>query len=153
MGISDDAIGALVYRSCLALDGEDFAAYLALCAPETRYRITNYSPEIRKEVILLNLDRAGLVALFESLPNHLNLPGSLMRHASVYLVERNGKGTAAEVTSSLAVIQTDPEGVSRVYAAGHYHDTVDLTRPNPLITSRTTRLQTRDIGIGTEVPL
>ena len=150
---SDDGIRGLVHRSCLALDGEDFAAYLALCASEMRYRITNYSPEIRKDVILMNLDRAGLAALFESLPDHLKLPGSLMRHASVYLIERKRNRTVAEVTTSLVVIQTDAEGLSRVYAAGHYHDTVDLTRPTPMLTSRTLHLQTRDIGIGTEVPL
>lgn len=153
MPISDDTIRGLIYRSCLALDAEDFAAYLALCAPEMRYRITNHSPEIRKDVVLMNLDRAGLSALFESLPDHLKLPGSLMRHASVYLIERKRNGTAAAVTTSLVIIQTDPDGLSRVYAAGRYFDTVDLTRPIPMLTSRTLHLQTRDIGIGTEVPL
>ena len=152
MRISDDAVRTLVYRSCLALDEEDFAAYLALCAEKMHYRITCYSPEIRKDVILMNHDRAGLAALFESLPDHIKLPGHLMRHASVYEIKRVRNGTVAEATTSFMVIRTDDEGLSGVFAAGRYFDTVDVTRPVPMLTSRMVRLQTRDIGIGTEVP-
>ena len=152
MRISDDAVRTLVYRSCLALDEEDFAAYLALCAEKMHYRITCYSPEIRKDVILMNHDRAGLAALFDSLPDHIKLPGDLMRHASVYEIKRVRNGTVAEATTSFTVIRTDDEGLSGVFVAGRYFDTVDVTRPVPMLTSRTVRLQTRDIGIGTEVP-
>ncbi len=152
MRIGDDTVKALVYRSCLALDADDFKAYLALCAPEMHYRIVCYSPEIRKDVILMNHDRAGLAALFESLPDHIALPGRLMRHASVYEIERKRNGTGAKVTTSLVVIQTEPEGLSRVFAAGRYFDSIDVTRPVPMLTSRIVRLETRDIGIGTEVP-
>ena len=152
MPIDDDAVRALVYRSCLALDAEDFTAYLALCGPDMRYRIVCYSPEIRKDVVLMNHDRAGLAALFESLPDHIALPGKLMRHASVYAIERKRNGTVAAVTTSLLVIRTEPEGLSGVFAAGRYFDTVDVTRPVPMLTGRTVRLDTRDIGIGTVVP-
>ena len=99
MRISDDAVRTLVYRSCLALDEEDFAAYLALCAEKMHYRITCYSPEIRRDVILMNHDRAGLAALFDSLPDHIKLPGDLMRHASVYEIKRVRNGTVAEATT------------------------------------------------------
>lgn len=152
MPMTDDAVRALVYRSCLALDDEDFAAYLALCGEEMRYRIACYSPEIGKDVILMNHDRAGLAALFESLPDHIKLPGRLMRHASVYEIARDRDGAVAAAKTSLVVIRTDPEGLSHVFTAGRYHDTIDVTRPVPMLTSRTMRLHTRDIGIGTEVP-
>ena len=152
MPVSDDAVRALVYRSCLALDHADHAGYLALCAEGMRYQITCHSPEIGKDVILMNHDRAGLVALFESLPDHIKLPAELMRHASVYELVRTHDETVAEVTTSLVIIRTDPEGLSHVFAAGRYFDTVDVTGPVPMLTSRTLRLQTRDIGIGTEVP-
>jgi len=152
MRVSDDDLRAFVYRSCVVLDQHDYAGYLALCADEMRYQITYHSPEIGRDVIVMNLDHAGLSALFESLPDHIQLPGELMRHASVYGIVRKRNGTVAEATTSLVIIRTDPEGLSHVLAAGHYHDTVDVTRPRPLLTSRTLRLQTRDIGIGTEVP-
>jgi len=150
---TDDKLRELVYRSCLALDALDFAGYLGLCGDQMRYQIINYSPEIRKDVILMNLDRDGLAALFESLPHHITLPGTLLRHASVYLIERQRNGTVALLTSSLLVVQTDADGLSRIFAAGRYHDTVDITQPVPNLISRTARLETRDIGIGCEVPL
>ncbi len=152
MPTSDDDVRALVYRSCLALDRHDYAGYLALCAEEMRYQITYHSPEIGKDVIVMNLDHAGLTALFESLPDHIKLPGELMRHASVYGIARKRSGTVAEVTTSLMIIRTDLDGLSHVFAAGRYFDTVDITRSVPMLTGRTLRLQTRDIGIGTEVP-
>ena len=46
MPISERDISALVYKSCLALDEEDFDAYLALCGTDFRYRITARSPEL-----------------------------------------------------------------------------------------------------------
>ena len=152
MHISDDDVRALVYRSCLALDQDDYASYLALYAEEMCYQITCYSPEIGKDVILMNHHREGLAALFETLPDHIKLPGNLMRHASVYEIARKRNGTVAEVTTSLLIVRTDPEGLSHVFAAGRYFDGVDVTGPAPMLTDRTLRLQTRDIGIGTEVP-
>ena len=152
MHISDDAVRALVYRSCLALDQDDYAGYLALCTEEMRYQITYHSPEIGKEVILMNHHKAGLVALFETLPDHIKLPGELMRHASVYEIARTRNGTVAEVTTSLVTIRTDPEGLSHVFAAGHYFDTIEVNGSVPMLSRRILRLQTRDIGIGTEVP-
>ena len=152
MCVSDDTVRALVYRSCLALDQDDYSSYLALCAEEMRYQITYYSPEIGKDVILMNHYRAGLVALFESLADHIKLPGELIRHASVYEIVRKRNGEVAEVTTSLLVVRTDPEGLSQILAAGRYFDFIDISGPVPMLMSRTLRLQTRDIGIGTEVP-
>ena len=152
MHISDDAVRALVYRSCLALDQDDYAGYLALCTEEMRYQITYHSPEIGKDVILMNHHTAGLVALFETLPDHIKLPGELMRHASVYEIARTRNGTVAAVTTSLVTLRTDPEGLSHVFAAGHYFDTIEVNGSVPMLSRRILRLKTRDIGIGTEVP-
>ena len=152
MRVSDDAVKALVYRSCLALDQNDYSDYLTLCAKKMRYQITYYSPEIGKDVILMNHYRAGLAALFETLADHIKLPGELIRHASVYEITRKRDGAVAEVTTSLLVVRTDPEGLSHILAAGRYFDFIDVTGPVPMLLSRILRLQTRDIGIGTEVP-
>ena len=39
------AIEELIYRTCLALDAQDYKAFLELCDADFRYTITTYSPE------------------------------------------------------------------------------------------------------------
>ena len=56
------AIEELVYRSCLALDEKDFKGYLDLCDESFRYTISAHSPEIRKDMIWLDHDQAGIAA-------------------------------------------------------------------------------------------
>lgn len=77
----------LIYRSCISLDKGNFAQWLDLCAPEFRYTITTYSPEIRKQMVWLEHDREGMEDLFKMLPKHNSDHSPLTRHASVYLVE------------------------------------------------------------------
>ena len=153
MSVGDEAIRQLVCQSCLYLDGEDFDAFLSLCAPEFRYQIKVYSPEINKEMIWMDHERKELEALFVALPDHLRLLGKLMRHVSVYLIERNGSGDQASVTSSFVVLHTDPEGKSKLLAGGRYLDSVDVRGETPRLLSRTTRLETRDVGVGWQAPL
>ncbi len=50
-------IEELVYRSCLALDDKDFKGYLNLCDGGFRYMITTHSPEIRKDMVWLDLQQ------------------------------------------------------------------------------------------------
>ncbi len=149
--VNERAIERLVYRSCRCLDDEDFAAYLALCAPGFRYRITAHSPEIRKDMIWLDHDRDGLAALFENLPEHVRRLGRLMRHASVYDLAMEGR--TARVESSLVVIHTGLDGRSSVFAAGRYLDGIETDGEAPLLLSREVRLETRDLGIGSHVPI
>ncbi len=144
-------IERLIYRSCRCLDEEDFAGYLDLCAPDFHYRVTAHSPEIRKDMIWLDHDREGLAALFENLPSHLRRPGRLLRHASVYDVTT--KGAQATVETSLVVLLTGFDGRTGVLAAGRYEDSVQLEGQAPLLLSRTVRLETRDLGIGSHGPI
>src|SRR4029450_3917898 len=64
------AIEELVYRSCLAPDARHFKGFLDLCDAPFHYSITAYSPEIRKDMIWLAHDRAGIETLFPNLPRH-----------------------------------------------------------------------------------
>ncbi len=150
MAVGDDAIRQLIGRSCLYLDKEDFAAFLELCASTFTYRIRVYSTEIRNDMVWMSHDRATLETLIEVLPDHLRLLGTLMRQASVCLVERNGM--RASVTSSLIVMHTAADGQSKLFAGGHYHDEIDISA-EPLLLSRTARLETRDIGLGWQAPI
>ena len=144
-------IERLIYRSCRCLDEEDFAGYLDLCAVDFHYRITAHSPELRKEMIWLDHDRKGLAALFENVPTHLRRPARLFRHASVCDVTT--EGARARVETSLVVLATGFDGKTAVLAAGRYEDSVQLEGEAPLLLSRTVRLETRDLGIGSHVPI
>src|SRR6185503_19258879 len=94
-------IEELVYRSCMALDERDFKAFLDLCDPGFRYKVTVYSPEIRKEMVWLDHDRKGMETLFTNLPRHNSDHSPLVRHATVYTVKVQGE--EAEVVSALQV--------------------------------------------------
>lgn len=151
--VSNQAIRELVYRSCMALDDERFDEFMQLCSPAFQYRIAVYSPDIRKEMTWLAQDYNGMKALLEAVPHHLKRLGTMKRHATVYLIDRLADGPTARVTSSLLVISTDPEGRSKLFLAGSYHDEIDLGSGAPLLASRRVQLETRDLGVGTHVPV
>jgi len=150
----DTQIRDLIYRSCLRLDEGDFAGWLALCAPEFHYTITAYSPEIRKEMVWLDHDYEGMEGLFKVLPKHNSDHSPLTRHASVYTVEFDDDANEASVITSLAVYRTQLDGGStELFAVGKYFDTVTLEDEAPLLKSRNVRLDTRELGIGSHMPL
>lgn len=152
MTASDDDIKSVIYQSCIYLDDERFADYISLCAPDYRYRITTYSPDLRKDMVWLDHGRQDLATLLDNVANHVRLPGKLTRQASVYVVNRD-RGGVAQVTTSLIVTYTEPDGASRVYAVGRYHDVLDVSGDTPLLTSREVRLETRDLGPGSHIPM
>jgi len=142
----------LVHRSCLALDREDFRGFLAFCAPQFQYRIAAYSPEIRKEMIWFDQDHGGLEAMFDMVSQHLKRLGSLFRHPSMGVVDRLSENEMQVVTSVL-IVDTDPNGRSRLFAAARYTDTIDLAGPAPRLAARFVKLETRDLGVGSHIPL
>jgi methanesulfonate monooxygenase small subunit len=148
---SDQAIREVIYRACLALDAEEFETFMALCSPDFNYRLTVFSPEIRKDMTWLEQDYAGMKALLEMVPQHMTRPGSLKRHVSVYLIDRDGE--TATVTSSFIVIATDGNGKSSVFVTGNYYDDIDCSGDQPLLRSRRAHLETRDLGTGTHMPI
>jgi len=152
MSISDEQITRLIYRSCLRLDAEDFEAYLELFAPDFEYRISNYSVEIRKDQRWLDVNQDEYKALLESIPLHSKPLGTFARHANVYDIERNGEDRV-RVTTFLTVYYTTPDGGTTVFAVGKYLDEVDISGDQPLISDREVRLETREVGIGSIVPM
>ena len=125
-------IEELVYRSCMALDERDFKGFLELCDPGFRYKVTVYSPEIRKEMVWLDQDRRGMETLFTNLPRHNSDHSPLVRHATVYTVKMNGG--EAEVISALQVFRTALDGGT------------------PRLASRVVRMETRQLGFGSHIP-
>lgn len=150
----DSAVRGLIYRSCLRLDEGDFPGWLDLCAPEFRYTITAYSPEIRKEMVWLDHDRDGMEGLFKMLPKHNSDHSPLTRHASVYVVDLDEEGNEATAITSVVVYRTAMDGgATDLFAVGKYFDTVSLEGEVPLLAGRNVRLDTRELGIGSHFPL
>ncbi|HEX4331026.1 MAG TPA: nuclear transport factor 2 family protein [Usitatibacter sp.] len=144
-------IEELVYRSCLALDDQDFKAFLELCDPGFRYTVTAYSPEIRKEMTWLDHDKAGMETLFTQLPRHNSDHSPLTRHATVYTVKVDGG--EAEVVSALQVFRTTLDGgTTELYTVARLVDTVKLDGAAPRLVRRHVRMGTRELGFGTHIP-
>lgn len=151
--IPRQSIDELIYRSCLLLDQKDFPGFLALCDPAFHYAITTYSPEIKKEMIWLEHDKAGLKTLFDNLPKHNSDHSPLTRHLTVYTATPNGSDGEAQVVSALQIFKTTLDGgVTELFAVGKMYDKVKLDGDKPLLVDRNVRLDTRMLGIGYHIP-
>jgi len=144
-------IEELVYRSCLALDERDYKGFLALCDPGFRYKVMVYSPEIRKDMVWLDHDRAGMETLFVNLPRHNSDHSPLSRHATVYTVKVQGQ--QAEVVSALQVFRTALDGgATELYSVARLIDTIKLDGGEPRLASRVVKVETRQLGFGSHIP-
>jgi methanesulfonate monooxygenase subunit beta len=105
-------------------------------------------------MVWLDHDREGMEGLFKMLPKHNSDHSPLTRHASVYTVEYDETRERASVITSLAVYRTQLDGgATSLFALGKYFDTVTLEDETPLLASRNVRLDTRELGIGSHLPL
>lgn len=144
-------IEELIYRSCLAMDDRDFKGFLALCDAGFRYKVTAFSPEIRKDMTWLDHDRAGMEALFTQLPRHNSDHSPLTRHATVYTVKMNGQ--TAEVLTALQVFRTALDGgATELFAVARLVDTVKLDGGEPKLAQRVVKIETRQLGYGSHIP-
>jgi methanesulfonate monooxygenase small subunit len=143
----------LVSLSCLLLDEEKFDRYLELFSAPSRYRITAYSPDLRKDQAWLDLDRKELETLLSNLPRHVRLPGRFLRHPNGFIVQEEEGSKELLVTTSLLVAHTDVDGVSRLFAAGRYRDRIEWVAGEARLKEREVRLDTRQFGPGSHVPI
>ena len=103
---ADKEITELVYQSCFLLDEMNFSGYLDLCAPEFRYKIVAYSPELRKDMVWQDVDREELEHHFSLIPRHVREMVSLSRFPTLYTIRYDGDGKRANVLSGLQVFKT-----------------------------------------------
>ena len=137
----------------MTLDDKQFNAYLELCDPAYHYKITAYSPEIRKDMTWLEHDKAGMQALFANLPKHTSDQSPLTRHVTVYTVKEDPATRQAQVISALQVFKTSLDGgATELFAVGKLHDQISLTDAGPKLLAREVRLQTRMLGFGYHIP-
>lgn len=147
------AVTELIHRSGLIMDECDFKGYLELCAPEYQYRITAYSPEIRKDMTWLEHDKAGMKSLFDNLHRHNSDKSPITRNINICLVEIDESAKEANVTSTMQVYRhTLDGGETELFAVGKLYDKVALRDDGPALLSRNVRLDTRVLGYGYHIP-
>ncbi len=147
------AVESLIYRSSLLLDAGDFDGFLGLCHPDFRYAIHAHSPEIRRDMVWMDLDKAGLATLFRNLPRHNSDHAPLSRHVTVYTVSVTAAGDQAGAVSALQVFQTALDGGrTELFAVGKIHDVARVAGDDATLLSRIIRLDTRLLGIGSHIP-
>ncbi len=143
----------LVYDTCMLLDARDFKSFLDHCDQQFEYKLSAYSPEIKREMTWLDHDRAEMEDLFNTLPKHNTDPSPLTRNAVVYKVDVDETGKRASVVSALQVFKTAVNGgVTQLFAIGKYFDTVALDGNAPRLLARHVKLDTRDLGWGHHIP-
>lgn len=151
---TETAIRELVAKTCLALENNDYSGYLKLCDIDFQYRITAYSPEIRKEMVWLEKDKKGMKDLFDLLPKQNMDRTPLTRHFSLFTVERSTDDDRLKVTSALQLFRTETQGGdTSLVAVGKYIDRIRLNEDgSALLVDREVRLDTRMLGKGYHVP-
>jgi len=148
----------LIARGAFLLDERRFGEWIDLTAPEFRYRIQAYSPDIRRDMTWLDHDRAGMVALIELLPKHHVDGADLLRQVSVGELHSES-ATEASSVSSLAIFYTARDigdshvdgGSSRLFLVGRYHDRFRTEGGKWRLSERSVRLQTRQLGVGSHL--
>lgn len=154
-------IQQLVYKSCLFMNDESWKDYLALCDSQSfRYRVTNYSPEIRREQVWADRDFKAMKASFDLLPRHNSDRSKLTRQVSVYTVDYDDAAREASVVSALTIYRTQLDGVNSyvesgqtsLYAVGLYKDRIRLEDGAAKLIERTVQLDTRQLDVGSHKP-
>lgn len=150
---TERAIREALYQAAAALDREEFHLFLNFCASEFDYRISTYSPEIRREMILLQKDRAGMHELLSTLSKHNRDRTPIVRHWSLSLIRSVDGTNSFDAISTLQVYRTAPDGgVTSLYAVGRYLDRFAFEGDRALMAARDVRLETRMLGTGYHVP-
>jgi methanesulfonate monooxygenase small subunit len=145
-------ITALIYKSLLTLGDLNFKEFLNLCAPNYHYKITAYSPEIRKEMIWLEESRQSLEQLFINLPKHNSDHSRLSRLGNVYLIDKIAPHEWSVLTFLQVFRTTLDGGATELFAIGKIYDKVTETNAEFKLLDREIKLETRMFGFGHHIP-
>ena len=150
-----------IYRSCLLLDDEQWDDWLGLCDADFEYKITSFSPEIRKDMIYFSGSKSELKTMCGMLPKHNTDHSPLKRHAVVYTVDVSDDGASASAVTSFVIYQNLLDGVnshvdsgeSRLFCVGRYIDKLAVGEAGAKLVTREVRLENRRLDKGSHWPL
>jgi 3-phenylpropionate/cinnamic acid dioxygenase small subunit len=143
---------ALIYDAGALLDEERFEDWLGLMAPGFTYMISTHSDELRKRMVWMDQDDAGLRHLFANVNRHERHTGRLRRH--VALSRKVGGEEGAELYASpVAIYHTELNGVTQLYGTGRYHDKIVRIDGKARLLRREIDLDTRRLAFGPHLPL
>ena len=150
-----------IYRSCIYLDDEQWPEWLDLCSEDFNYRITSYSPEIRKDMIYFAHSFSELKSMTEMLPKHNTDHSPLKRHAVVYTVSLAEGLKYADAVTSVVIYQNMLDGVNshidsgetRLFCVGRYIDKLVISDQQAKLADREVRLENRRLDKGSHWPL
>ena len=156
-------IEVCIYESCLALNSEDWEKFLSFCAKDKfNYRITNYSPEIKKEQCWMERNWQGLKGILYILPKHNTNHSPLTRHITVYQINPTNTANVYEVVSIFSLSRTELDGLNshlysgqtKLFAVGKYIDQirVDSESFKAEFIYRNFVFETRQIDVGSHIP-
>ena len=145
------AIFAVIRTTAARLDDENLDGWLALFAAGSRYEIKAYGPEIRADMSWWNSDRDELEKILAEAKLHVRDPGKRLH--LVTPISADLSGDRATALSHFAIMRTDPDGNSAVYAAGRYEDAFVKQDGGWLYQNHIAVLDTRKIEPFTHLPL
>ena len=150
-----------IYKASLYLDECRWADWLNLCDDKFYYAIKAFSPEINYEMTYLDGYRSDLVSMTSMLPKHNTDHSPLSRHTVAYTVDVNKNKETATAVSSVAVYQTQLNGInshvlageSNVFIVGKYLDKFCTKKGEPFFLERIVQLDTRRLDKGSHWPI
>jgi len=158
--VSDAAVTALLDRAAIfavirttaaRLCNEDLDGWLALFASESRYEIRAYGPEIHADMSWWHSGRGELEKILAEAKLHVRDPGKRLH--LVTPISAEVFGDRATALSHFAIMRTDPDGNSAVYAVGRYEDVFIKQDGSWLYETHVVALDTRKIEPFTHLPL
>lgn len=150
-----------IYRATIALDGQEWNDWLALCSEDFYYVITSFSPEINKDMIYMEGDLKEMTSVIDLLPKHNTDHSPLRRHTSVYTVDVAEDGKSASAVSSFVVYQNMLDGnnshidsgESRLFLIGKYIDDLVIENDQVKFLKREVKLDNRRLDKGSHWPI
>lgn len=150
----DRSVQELVYRSCQLLNQNDYDGFMECCGESFRYKITAYSPELLKDMTWQDVDRKELYTHLKLIEKHVSDPALLTRHSAAGRISYREGDKQADVETPFQVYRTTLDGgETKLLAIGTYVDVVDIHDAEaPTLLSRNVRLDTRQLGVGSQIP-
>ena len=144
-------INDFLYDLSEFLDQESYPDFLGCCHEGFRYCVRAYSPELGKDMVWLDHDKASMANMTGMIAQHVRMGGTFTRQVGPARLRELGPGEY-EAQAKFVVTHTDPAGRSLLFACGTYRDVL-ADGERLLLKQRDVRLQTRSLGAGIHVPL